>query len=73
MFAIRHMKAFFVWSLLMVIGGIHAFAAPRGGESKDRDRSWVTDKNEEGGFKQIWSLTNYRLLSCLTMYSSRAI
>ena len=26
------MKPFFVWGLLVVIGGIHAFAAPTGGK-----------------------------------------
>ena len=51
MFIIRHMKPFFVWGLLVVIGGIHAFAAPTGGKLEDRDRSWVTDKNEENGFQ----------------------
>ena len=55
MFIIRHMKPFFVWGLLVVIGGIHAFAAPTGGKLEDRDRSWVTDKNEENGFQLIWN------------------
>lgn len=46
---IRSMKPFFVWALLM-IGGIHAFAASTG-ELEGRDRKWVTDKNEVGGFQ----------------------
>ena len=51
MFAIRQMKPFFVWSLLVVIGSIHAFAAPTDGKTENKNRSWVTDKNEEGGFQ----------------------